>query len=118
MAAGDGCCACVPAASCGGGACAICVHSLVCASCDDRGVWFARLQACPAGTYYGKVADDDADDEDEDEDEVEDGVDIDEEDDDDDAFVCLNCPVDTYSANPASTSCAACPGAVEGASTC
>jgi hypothetical protein len=75
---------------------------------------FVCSQACPPGTYYGQVADED--DEDEDEDEITGGEDTGS--DDDDAFVCLNCPVNTYSANPASKTCAPCPGAVEGASTC
>ncbi len=66
-------------------------------------------------------ADDDADSDPEDTDpEDTDPEDTDAEDseDDDEYFVCANCPVNTYSANPGSTACAACLGAVEGSSTC
>lgn len=82
------------------------------------------LQACPAGTFYSIPVDDESDLDPEDTD-GEDGEDTDGEDtdgedteDEDDYYVCANCPVNTYSANPASTACAACPGAPAGSSVC
>ena len=89
----------------------------------DSERFLCRLQACPAGTFYSMPADDDADSslDSEDTDPEDTGAEdtgAEDSEDDGEYFVCANCPVNTYSANPGSTACTACPGALEGASTC